>query len=67
MEGMVKSAMMPSDVRQAMDGLITSALPAGAKMSGKKSGKDDEMLMKVKPDATKKYIGARHYPGSSFA
>jgi hypothetical protein len=67
MDGMVKSAMMTPEQSGAVDGLIKSALPAGAKTASSKSGKDDDMLIKVKPSATKQDIGMRHFPGSRFA
>ena len=67
MDGMVKSAMLTGEQRGALDGLVKSALPAGAKMAMSKSGKDDDILMKVKPSATRGDIGMRHFGGAGFA
>ena len=66
MDGMVRSAMLTGDQRGAMDGLIKSALPAGAKTVSSKSGKDDDVLLKVKASATRGDIGMRHFGGSGF-
>jgi hypothetical protein len=63
MDGIIHSAMLTPFQRTAMDGIVSSAMPGGKETKPK----SEVVLEKVKPGKTKQTIGARHFPGSSFA
>lgn len=59
MDGLVESSLMTSFQRQAIDGIISGAMPQAGKPSGGQAGK-------VKPYATQQKSGTIHFPGSRF-
>ena len=70
MDGIIRSAMLTPTQRGDIDGLVKSGLPEHARRhSGHHSvgGKGGVEVMRVKPSATRRDIGSRHYPGSHFA
>jgi hypothetical protein len=63
MEGIIQSAMLTPTQREDIDGLIKSGLPESKR---KRSSGAEIKLTSVKPSATKKDIGFRHFPGSPY-
>jgi len=59
-DGIIQSAMLTSFQRQAMDGILDSAMP-------EKKGPAMKAIQKTKPSKTPQHLGAVHYPGSRFA
>ncbi len=58
-DGIIHSAMMTTFQRDAMDGIIKSAMPD--------KGPAPNPLQKVKPSKTPQRMGAMHFPGSRYA
>lgn len=59
-DGIIHSAMMTSFQRDAMDGIIKSAIP-------EKVAAPVKQIHKSKPSKTPQAMGFVHYPGSKYA
>ena len=60
MDGLVESSLMTGFQRQAIDGIIPSAMPQAGRPTG------GHQLNKVKPYATQQKPGTIHFGGSKF-
>ncbi len=58
-DGILRSAYLTSFQREAMDGVVKSAMP-------EKMGPKVKMMGKVKPGKTHQDIGVVHYPGTKY-
>ena len=63
MDGIIHSSMLTPEQRQLMDGIVSSALPAGAKTHRKQNGSNPALIKVGGAPATSRIPGIVQLPG----